>query len=192
MKLDQVDGTIRTVSLSFTPMIYYYIPLVLQVGLGGMTDAEYVSHFSLWAITKAPLIIGSDVTQMSAATLTTLTNKEAIAVSQDSLGVQGKKVAIIESKFPNRSSEVIVRDCSMSGMDPKRHHWRYNPQDGTIRSVFNGRCLSIAQCSTRRETYAVLDDCHINDPHAQCQGKNQQWNISASTQTIISRQTGYW
>lgn len=157
-----------------------------------MTDAEYMSHFSLWAIAKAPLIIGSDVTEMSEATLATLTNKEVIAVNQDSLGVQGKKVSLIESKFPNRSSEVIVRNCSMSGMDPKRHQWTYNPQDGTIRSAFNGRCLTIANCSTRRETYAVLSDCHINDSYAQCQGKNQQWNISAPGQTIISRQTEYW
>lgn len=165
---------------------------MLQVGLGGMTDAEYTSHFSLWAITKAPLIIGSDVRKISAAALSILTNHEVIAVNQDPLGIQGKKVAIIESKFPNTSSEVIVRNCSMPGIDPRRHQWTYNPQDGTIRSVFNGRCLSIAQCSTRRETYAVLNDCEINDPHAQCQGKNQQWAINATTQAIVSRQIGYW
>jgi alpha-galactosidase len=54
-----------------------------------MNDAEYVTHFSLWAITKAPLLIGCDVTNMSAATLSTLGNREVIAVNQDSLGVQG-------------------------------------------------------------------------------------------------------
>ena len=53
-----------------------------------MTDAEYVSHFSLWAISKAPLLIGCDVSKMSAATLATLTNPKVIAINQDKLGAQ--------------------------------------------------------------------------------------------------------
>ena len=33
-------------------------PDMLEVGNGGMSDVEYRTHFSLWAISKAPLIIG--------------------------------------------------------------------------------------------------------------------------------------
>lgn len=29
-----------------------------------MTHDEYVSHFSLWALVKSPLILGNDVTDM--------------------------------------------------------------------------------------------------------------------------------
>ncbi|HEX4602161.1 MAG TPA: glycoside hydrolase family 27 protein [Gemmatimonadales bacterium] len=64
-------------------------PDMLEVGNGGMTDAEYRAHFSLWAIMAAPLIAGNDVRAMSAATREILTNREVIAVDQDSLGVQG-------------------------------------------------------------------------------------------------------
>ena len=67
---------------------------MLEVGNGGMTDAEYISHFSLWCLSKAPLLIGCDVSKMSEATLKTLTNAEVIAVNQDKLGVQGKKVSV--------------------------------------------------------------------------------------------------
>lgn len=165
---------------------------MLEVGNGGMTDEEYVSHFSLWAITKAPLIIGCDVSIMSAATLSTLTNPEAIAVNQDPLGIQGKKVAVKQSQLQNTSSEVIVSNCSATTLDPKRYQWTYNSQDGTIRSVFNGKCLSIDQCSTRRETYIVLNDCEIKDPQAKCEGKNQQWTIDTNNQTIVSQMAGYW
>ena len=165
---------------------------MLEIGNGGMTDSEYVSHFSLWAITKAPLIIGCDVTNMSATTLSTLTNPEVIAVNQDSLGIQGKKVAVSPSQLPNTSSEVIVTNCSLPGIDPRRQQWIYNPQDGSIRSAFNERCLSIDQCSTRRETYAVLNDCRIKDPQAQCQGKNQQWTNDQSAYTIVSSLAGFW
>jgi hypothetical protein len=56
--------------------ISYDIHVMLEAGKSGMNDAEYVTHFSLWAISKAPLLIGCDVTKMSAATLSTLTNPE--------------------------------------------------------------------------------------------------------------------
>src|ERR1035438_2437780 len=47
-------------------------PDMLEVGNGGMTDTEYRSHFSLWAILAAPLIAGNDVATMNPATRTIL------------------------------------------------------------------------------------------------------------------------
>jgi len=161
---------------------------VLEIGNGGMTDAEYVTHFSLWSISKAPLIIGCDVTKMTAAILSILTNPEVIAVNQDPLGVQGKRVAVAISQSPNASSEVIIADfSSSSSIDPRRRQWTYNSRDGSIRSVHNGRCLSIDRCSTNDNADIVLNDCHIGDPQAQCQGKNQQWTTYITNQTIISQ-----
>jgi alpha-galactosidase len=68
-------------------------PDVLEVGNGGMTDAEYRSHFSLWAMMAAPLIASNDLRTMAAATKTILTNSDVIAVDQDPLGVQGKPIS---------------------------------------------------------------------------------------------------
>ena len=163
---------------------------MLEVGNGGMTDAEYVSHFSIWAISKAPLLIGCDVSKMSNATLTTLTNREVIAVNQDALGVQGKKVAFPPSQLTNQS-DIGIADCS-SNADPKRFQWTYNDQDGSIRLAANGLCLSIENCSTAEAANIILSECRINDPQAQCQGKNQQWTYSATDQTIVSRMDGKW
>ena len=67
-------------------------PDMLEVGNGGMTDTEYRSHFSLWAVMAAPLLAGSDLRNPSQATLDILTNKDVIAVDQDSLGKQGKLI----------------------------------------------------------------------------------------------------
>lgn len=67
-------------------------PDMLEVGNGGMTYQEYRAHFSIWALMKAPLLIGCDVRNMTAETYEIVTNKEVIAVNQDSLGVQGRKV----------------------------------------------------------------------------------------------------
>jgi alpha-galactosidase len=67
-------------------------PDMLEVGNGGMTNTEYRSHFSLWAILAAPLIAGNDIRNMTPEIKEILTNKEVIAVNQDPLGVQGRRV----------------------------------------------------------------------------------------------------
>ncbi|MGW1749660.1 NPCBM/NEW2 domain-containing protein [Streptomyces sp. NPDC002092] len=68
-------------------------PDMLEVGNGGMTDTEYRSHFSMWSIMAAPLLIGSDLRKASQATFDVLDNKEVVAVDQDPLGKQGTVVS---------------------------------------------------------------------------------------------------
>ncbi|KAK6122458.1 hypothetical protein DH2020_043795 [Rehmannia glutinosa] len=67
-------------------------PDMLEVGNGGMTKDEYIAHFSIWAISKAPLLIGCDVRNITKDVMEIIANKEVIAVNQDKLGVQAKKV----------------------------------------------------------------------------------------------------
>ncbi len=67
-------------------------PDMLEVGNGGMTDTEYRSHFSLWSILAAPLIAGNDLRNVRPEIQNILTNKEVIAVDQDSLGREGERV----------------------------------------------------------------------------------------------------
>lgn len=64
-------------------------PDMLEVGNGGMTDTEYRTHFSMWSIMAAPLLIGSDLRSVPEETFDILGNKEVIAVDQDPLGKQG-------------------------------------------------------------------------------------------------------
>ncbi|MFJ4366802.1 NPCBM/NEW2 domain-containing protein [Streptomyces chartreusis] len=68
-------------------------PDMLEVGNGGMTDTEYRSHFSMWAVMAAPLLIGSDLRSASEETFEILGNREVIAVDQDPLGKQGAVVS---------------------------------------------------------------------------------------------------
>ncbi|KAG0543073.1 hypothetical protein BDA96_02G158000 [Sorghum bicolor] len=67
-------------------------PDMLEIGNGGMTTEEYRSHFSIWALAKAPLLTGCDIRSMSKDTKDILSNQNVIAVNQDALGVQGLKV----------------------------------------------------------------------------------------------------
>jgi alpha-galactosidase len=66
-------------------------PDMLEVGNGGMTATEYRSHFSMWSVMAAPLLIGSDLRTASDETFEILGNKEVIAVDQDPLGKPGRR-----------------------------------------------------------------------------------------------------
>jgi alpha-galactosidase len=77
---------------SFAGPGHWNDPDMLEVGNGGLTDIENRSHFSLWALLAAPLIAGNDLRNMTAQVRDVLTNREVIAVNQDPLGRQGRRV----------------------------------------------------------------------------------------------------
>ena len=68
-------------------------PDMLEVGNGGMSNEEYRTHMSLWALLAAPLLAGNDLSAMTPDTLAILTNKDVIAIDQDKLGKQGDRVS---------------------------------------------------------------------------------------------------
>ena len=66
-------------------------PDMLEVGNKGLKFNESQAHFSFWCLLAAPLMAGNDVRSMSDSTRSILTNKDAIAVDQDVLGIEGSK-----------------------------------------------------------------------------------------------------
>jgi len=81
-------------------------PDMLEIGNGHMTDAEYRTHMSLWSMLAAPLIAGNDLRDMSREIHDILTNREVIAVDQDALGKQAKRV------WKSGDQEIWVRPLS--------------------------------------------------------------------------------
>lgn len=63
-------------------------PDMLEVG-NLPTLAENRSHFALWAMLAAPLIVGTDVSGMKPEIAAILTNPRLVAIDQDPLGIQG-------------------------------------------------------------------------------------------------------
>jgi alpha-galactosidase len=95
-------------------------PDMLEVGNGGMSDTEYRSHFSLWSILAAPLIAGNDLRSMRPEIRDILTNKEVIAVDQDPLGREGRRVRkngdleVWAKQMANGSRAVVLLNRSAS------------------------------------------------------------------------------
>ncbi len=76
-------------------------PDMLEVGNGNLTYEENKSHFTLWAMMAAPLILGNDIRKFiksdgtvdkDSKILGILTNKDVIAIDQDELGIQCDRV----------------------------------------------------------------------------------------------------
>lgn len=61
---------------------------MMEVG-NGMTVYEDKSHFALWCMHNSPLIMGNDLRKANKETLEILTNKEVIAVNQDTEALEG-------------------------------------------------------------------------------------------------------
>lgn len=51
---------------------------MLEVGNGGLTAQEERTHFALWAISKSPLLIGTDLSKISQASLAVLLNSVSL------------------------------------------------------------------------------------------------------------------
>ncbi|WP_164978569.1 NPCBM/NEW2 domain-containing protein [Pseudoxanthomonas composti] len=87
-------------------------PDMLAVGLGEFDDRHLVnarSHFSLWAVLGAPLLMGFDLTQAPASLIELLSNPEVIAINQDPAGNQASVVV-------NQGDlQVLVKPLAASG-----------------------------------------------------------------------------
>ena len=121
-------------------------PDMLEVGNGKCSDEEYRYHFSLWAMLKAPLIIGNDIRNLTKGdpTMQILGNTEVIAVNQDPLGRQARRVwsDVMEKQGGDR---LIATKCATGKKDAYEDHvldqqWSLQ-KDGTIKSKSTGNCL---------------------------------------------------
>jgi hypothetical protein len=129
-------------------------PDMLEVGNGGCSVEEYKTHMALWAMLKAPLIVGNDIRTLinnpESDILRILTNKEIIGINQDSLGLQGRIVwsdtkDLLAKQFDYHGERLIATKCS-SGVQGVYEdaaidqQWTYQT-DGTIKSVSLNACL---------------------------------------------------
>ena len=92
-------------------------PDMMIVGMPGLSEAQNRVFFSLWCMMAAPLMAGNDLRNMSASTISILTNPEAIAVNQDPLGhpradsLEGRQY---RASGPANPSSTEARPCCCS------------------------------------------------------------------------------
>ncbi len=76
-------------------LVVGYVGWGPQLHATKLTPDEQYSHISMWCLLSAPLLIGCDMERLDPFTLNLLTNDEVLALDQDSLGRQAKRVAAV-------------------------------------------------------------------------------------------------
>ena len=153
-------------------------PDMLEVGNGGMSDVEYRTHFSLWAISKAPLIIGCDLTKMSNETFNILSNKEVIAINQDKLGEQGHKIKITNLTQNNSDEKIMESFLSLTECNDKIQQKWYINDDGSISNNNEDFCIEVKTGLKQGDQIFSL----------KCKNKDEQkWSYSKEDKTIKSK-----
>jgi alpha-galactosidase len=120
-------------------------PDMMEVG-NGMSVNEDRAHFSMWCMLAAPLVAGNDLRTMSKETTSILTNKEAIAVNQDPLGIQGFKFSTtdsIETWFKPLEKEAWAV-CFLNRAKSNRDI-TFNWQTQKIADDFSGRKIDLTK-----------------------------------------------
>lgn len=72
--------------------MYDVVLLQLIIGDFGTTYDQWRAQMSLWAIFASPLIMSVDLRDINSEAAKILLNKNVIAVNQDPLGKQGRRV----------------------------------------------------------------------------------------------------
>ncbi len=87
-------------------------PDMLEVGNGSLNFEENKSHFTLWCMMAAPLILGNDIRKLikedgtvdgQNPTYQIISNKELIAIDQDPLGIQCRRIKT------NGAEDILVK-----------------------------------------------------------------------------------
>lgn len=146
-------------------------PDMLEVGNGKLTEDENKVHFSLWCMMAAPLMLGNDIRKLvdgnnnaveGNSVLKIVTNKQLIAIDQDTLGKPAKKIKKITGV------DVLARPLS----------------NGDIAlCLFN---KSISNKNVHLELNDLLDDEYLNMKPSNQYELHDLWSDERNTATTIS------
>lgn len=100
-----------------------------HVGIGGNSDVEYRTHFSLWCLQNSPLMIGGDIRSLGDSAREILLNRDLIAINQDEEGRQ-PYIAV------NNNNDKIVWVRPLSNGDYAIGFFNFSDQDAMIYCPF--------------------------------------------------------
>lgn len=108
---------------------------MLEVGRG-LSSIEDQTHFGMWCVMNSPLLIGCDLSTIKDQALKLLTNKELIAVNQDTVAEQAYVVKYVNNCY------ILVRDVD-EAQGTKRVAVVFNPSDRQSKVTVSFKDLSL-------------------------------------------------
>jgi alpha-galactosidase len=160
-----------------------------HAGKSAYTLDQSRAQFSLWAVMASPMLISGTVLGMSAGVEAIYTNREVIAISQDSLVKQGVRIVgedlflseeeEEENKGPHLTAAALVL-CNAS--DVTQQWTDTMPMNGYFKNA-QGHCLNVNDCNTAAELI-VYDSCPVHQCCDNCE--NMVFAIDAASGHLTS------
>ncbi|WP_035771999.1 glycoside hydrolase family 27 protein [Butyrivibrio sp. VCD2006] len=87
-------------------------PDMLMVGMNGLDETQCKSHMTLWSVMNSPLMLGLDLRRVEKGDwiYNIIANEDLIALNQDALGIQAKRVYSTLAK--GRPDKEYIRDIN--------------------------------------------------------------------------------
>lgn len=84
-------------------------PDMLMIGMDGLTETMNKTHMTMWCMMNAPLMLGMDLRNVTVGdqVYNIITNEDLIALNQDGLGVQAKRIYTTKAVAPDKT---YIRD----------------------------------------------------------------------------------
>lgn len=120
-------------------------PDMLMVGMNGLTDTMCRTHMAMWCMMNAPLMLGLDLRRITKddEIYKIIANKELIALNQDSLGIQAKRIHTTKAVAPDKA---YIRDNDRIDVLAKPLH------DGSVAVSF----INVSMAD--KDTEVVIDN----------------------------------
>ena len=112
-----------------------------------LSPDEQYTHISLWCLLASPLLIGCDINQLDAFTLSLLTNHEVLEVNQDPLGKQAQRI------IANKNIQVWIKE--MEDGSKAVGVFNLGDKDENYDLIFNS--LGYSNVSSVRDLWRQID-----------------------------------
>jgi hypothetical protein len=175
---------------------------ILESFNGVLNTTESIAHLTLWSALKSPLLIGCDLRQAEClAGVAYFTNPEMLAISQDALGAQARRVSasggdkgVPHGKSGLCGTEELPQNVIIAPCDASDALQRWSLQaNGSVTLAATGECLQLdsgqgGHCSQAWTVWynnAAASLC--NDPASSCAGRQELWAYDAgASRTLVN------
>ncbi len=142
--------------------------------IGGCTDAQYKSHFSLWAMMGSPLMIGCDIRNANQVTKDILQNKDIIAINQDPEARGAYRIKVEPNWFNEKDAFVLVKALGNGDLAIGLFNFSDNTRELTVQfwdmgiPAASGAALSMYDCWEHKELGIFKERFAAHVPSGDC------------------------
>jgi len=142
--------------------------------IGGCTDEQYKSHFSLWAMMGSPLMIGCDIRNANQVTKDILQNKDLIAINQDPEARGAYRIKVEPNWFNEKDAFVLVKALENGDLAIGLFNFSDNTRELTVQfwdmgiPAASSAALSMYDCWEHKELGVFKERFAAHVPSGDC------------------------